>query len=297
MRRSYRLLCLAFLECVVMSALLTAPALADQVPAEFHGAWSRRCDDPAAPRIELERDRVTIVTSGQRHAYAGIVASHTWVGGAKADGKRVWLPISKQPDGPFAFVLAPPPYGRKGVMTLDEGHPDHGREVRSLVGSKFSRCPAGGVAPSETKAAPPPQGAVNWIAKASAQPVGVNLNGTATDRKVTLSGGCRKSGGLRFQGSLYGYPGNVLKRVDDQDEPVAFAVAGQDGIASFPARLVYYAPEKAWVLTDALPVAFLQAFGRGETLTIRNGKGADVVTFDLSGAAAATQTMRQGCTA
>lgn len=297
MRRSYRLLCLAFLNSAVMSALLTAPARADQVPAEFQGAWSRRCDDPAAARIELERDRVTIVTSGQRHAYAGIVASQTWFGGAKADGKQVWLPISKQPNGPFAFVLSPPPYGRKGVMTLDEGHPDHGREVRNLVGSKFSRCPAGVAAPSETKVVPAPQGAANWIAKASARRVGVNLNGTATDRKVTLSGGCRKSAGLRFQGSLYGYPGNALNRIDDQDELVTFAVAGQDGIASFAARMVYYAPEKAWVLTDALPVAFVEAFGRGGTLTLRNGKGADVVSFDLNGAAAAAQTMRQGCSA
>ena len=235
------------------------------------------------------------MTSGQRHTYAGIVASHTWFGGTKADGKQVVLPISKQPNGPFTFVLQPPPYGSKGVMTLGEGHPDHGREVRYLVGSRFSRCAASMAVLSGTKATTPPQGGVNWIAKAKTQPVGVNLNGTATDRKVTLSGGCNKRSGPRFQGSLYGYPGNALKRIDDQHEPVTFAVAGQDGIASFPARMVYYAPEKAWVMTDGLPVAFIEAFGRGETLTIRNGKGADIVTFGLSGAATAAQTMRQGC--
>ena len=135
-------LCLAFLIGASLVALLPATAVADQVPLEFRGVWSQRCNDPAAPQITLEPDRVTVIASGQRYTYAGVTASHTWVGGARASGKQVWLPISKEPNGPFAFILQPPPYGKKGVMTLDEGHPDHGREVRNLTGSRFSRCDA-----------------------------------------------------------------------------------------------------------------------------------------------------------
>ena len=53
MRRSDGLLCLTSLNIAVLSALLTATALADQVPVEFQGTWSQRCTDPAAPSIQL----------------------------------------------------------------------------------------------------------------------------------------------------------------------------------------------------------------------------------------------------
>jgi hypothetical protein len=126
-----------------LAALHPATAMADQVPVEFQGVWGQRCNDPASPQIRLEPDRVTVIMSGQRFTYAGVTASHTWFGGARASGKQVWLPVSKEPDGPFAFVLQPPQYGKRGVLTLDdEGHSDHGREVRSLKGAKFSLCDA-----------------------------------------------------------------------------------------------------------------------------------------------------------
>jgi hypothetical protein len=127
MTRLGDLLCLASLIGNSLAALLFATAVASEVPAEFQGVWSQRCNDPAAPRITLEPDRVTVMVSGQRHIYAGVTASHTWFGGARASGRQVWLPVSKEPNG---------------VITLDEGHPDHGREVKDLTGSRFSRCDA-----------------------------------------------------------------------------------------------------------------------------------------------------------
>ena len=283
--------------CGVVLALMPSEAPADVIPAEFRGVWAQRCGDPVAPRITLESNRVTVTIAGERHSYAGVTASHTWMGGVRASGKQVWLPISRQPNGPYAFVLEPPPYGKKGPMTLDEGHPDHGREVSSLVGAKFSRCSATAKAESigeQTRDASGKAGS-NWVARAGSNPPGVTLNGTAADRRVTLSGSCKRSGGPGFWGSLYGYPGSELRRIDDRDEPVHFAVAGGGDPASFPARLVYYAPEKAWVMQAGLPAAFLAASARGETLTIRNGQGKDVITFPLAGAGQAAQIMRQGC--
>lgn len=125
-----------------LASIAPLPASA-QVPPEFHGSWGQSCSDPAAPRILLEPDSITVTSSGERHSYAGVIASHTWYGGVSASGDRLWLPTSKEPDSPFAFVVAPPPYGTQGAMTLEEGHPEHGREVRHLFGSEFHRCPAG----------------------------------------------------------------------------------------------------------------------------------------------------------
>jgi hypothetical protein len=63
----------------------------------------------------------------------------------------------------------------------------------------------------------------------------------------------------------------------------------------FPAIMHYYEPEKAWVLNDLLPTAFMDEFGRGELLTIRNARGDKVIDFDLKGAGKARETVRRVC--
>ncbi len=55
----------------------------------------------------------------------------------------------------------------------------------------------------------------------------------------------------------------------------------------------YYEPEKAWVLSNHLPVAFTDEFGRGDLLTIRNARGGTVV--ELNGAGDARETVRRVC--
>jgi hypothetical protein len=57
----------------------------------------------------------------------------------------------------------------------------------------------------------------------------------------------------------------------------------------------YYGPDKAWVWSDPLPVAFIDAFGRGELLTVRNAKGNEIAEFDLKGAGKAVEAMQRVC--
>ena len=135
----------------------------------------------------------------------------------------------------------------------------------------------------------------NWIATARTAPAMVEVTGTATDGRVTFSGGCNPLMGRGFTGSLYGYGGEALQRIDDQSEAVTFEVAGRNGAQSFAGEMHYFAPDEAWVITGLLPVGFLDAFARGDTLTIRNGVGEITVVFELSGSSRAVQTMRQVC--
>ena len=282
------------LVAVLSLGFFPATALADQVPPEFLGTWGQRCTDPAAPRIALEPEQITITSSGRRYTYAGVEVSHTWFGGARASGDRVWLPTSKEPGAPFEFIVAPPPYGKEGFMILEEGHPDHGREVKSLFGPEFYRCPDSASAP-ENKPAASSQSSGNRTATVKTDPAMVNVNGTATDGKTTFSGGCNTLLAPGFMGSLYGYGGDALQRIDDQSEAVTFDVAGRNGTESFAGEMHYFAPDEAWVITDALPVAFLEAFARGDTLRIRNGKGEEAAVFEMGGSAKAVQIMRQAC--
>lgn len=116
-------------------------AHADEVPEEFQGTWSARCDDPEVPQLLLKGTRVSVRSAKGERSFSGVEASHTWYGGAKASGDRVWLLVSKQAGGDFEFIIAPPPYGKTGALTLEEGHPDLGQDVRALIGQELFRCP------------------------------------------------------------------------------------------------------------------------------------------------------------
>jgi hypothetical protein len=48
-------------------------------------------------------------------------------------------------------------------------------------------------------------------------------------------------------------------------------------------------------LNDLLPIAFMDEFGRGDLLTIRNARGDTVVEFNLNGAGNARETVRRVC--
>jgi hypothetical protein len=59
----------------------------------------------------------------------------------------------------------------------------------------------------------------------------------------------------------------------------------------------YFGPDSEWVLNpdSLLPPAFLDEFGRGGVLTVRNGRGDKVLDANLSGARKARETMRGIC--
>jgi hypothetical protein len=102
----------------------------------------------------------------------------------------------------------------------------------------------------------------------------VNFHGKSVSGRTIFYGTCNtdlKPGlGVTFEP----YSGNALDNIDDVIRPVIFVVKSYDGATrEFPAIMHYYEPEKAWVLNNLLPVAFMDEFGRGDLLTIRNARG------------------------
>lgn len=131
---------LPFTSVALAAVVIPFTALADSVPSEFQGIWSRNCADPAAAQFVLEQSAVKVIAGGQRTSYDGMEVSHTWYGGVKATGERVWLLTSKEPNQPFDFIIELT-FG-KDFLVVEEGHPDHSREMRRLFGPKFQHCGA-----------------------------------------------------------------------------------------------------------------------------------------------------------
>jgi hypothetical protein len=135
-----------------------------------------------------------------------------------------------------------------------------------------------------------------WSAAVFSNQKGVNFHGKSLNGRTIFYRTCNtelKPGlGVTFEP----YSGKALDNIDDVSRPVIFVVKGHDGTTrEFPAIMHYYEPEKAWVLHDLLPVAFVDEFGRGDLLTIRNGRGDKVVEFNLNGVGKARETVRRVC--
>jgi hypothetical protein len=134
------------------AAAVPSAARAETVPAEYQGAWSLDCADPAAAQVVVGPDAVAVLTGGGRLSYAGLEVSRIWYGGIKATGDRVWLLVSKEPGQPFEFIVELAAR-KRGPLSLEEGHPDHGREMKRLFGPKFRYCGTD----TATQAEPSPQ--------------------------------------------------------------------------------------------------------------------------------------------
>ena len=131
---------LALAVCVMVGGMTTWAALAQPVPSGLVGAWSEDCSNPAAAQIILQPNAAAIVAAGQQHIYAGLEISHSWLGGAKAEGDRIWILTSRKTGQPYEFILAQ----EADALVMEEGHPDFGQEVRTLFGTRFVRCGTGG---------------------------------------------------------------------------------------------------------------------------------------------------------
>ena len=135
-----------------------------------------------------------------------------------------------------------------------------------------------------------------WSVAVFSNQKGVNFHGKSVNGRTIFYGTCNTDLKPRLGVTFEPYSGNALNNIDDVSRPVVFVVNGRDGAThEFPAIMHYYEPEKAWVLNDLLPVAFMDQFGRGDLLTIRNARGDKVVDFDLHGAAKARETVRRVC--
>lgn len=134
-----------------------------------------------------------------------------------------------------------------------------------------------------------------WTAFPQPDPPSVQVSKTATDGRTVFLGGCNKLLGAGFTGSFSNYDGNALQRIDDHSENISLEIAGHDGAQSFPGKVRYVAPDRSWTLSELLPAAFVDAFARGDTLTIRNDEGLEVISFGLKGSSKAARSMRQVC--
>lgn len=141
----------------------------------------------------------------------------------------------------------------------------------------------------------PTQATESWTATSRTNSPSVHVSRTAMDGQTIFRGGCNKLLGPGLTGSFASYQGNALRRSDDKREPITFEITGKLGREPFPGQVHYFAGEKTWNIAGLLPPNFVSALGRGEKLTVRNGKGEVAFSFNLDGAFKAVEAMQRGC--
>lgn len=137
-----------------------------------------------------------------------------------------------------------------------------------------------------------------WSAAVFSNQKGVNLHGTAVNGQTIFYGTCNPGVGPGLHVSIGPYRGNALDRIEDVSRPVIFIIKNRDGAThEFPSTMYYYGGDKEWVMdmSNLLPPAFVDEFGRGNSLSIRNSKGNKVADFDLTGAGKAREMVRRVC--
>lgn len=140
-----------------------------------------------------------------------------------------------------------------------------------------------------------PAQAEPWTATGDNGRPRVAIAKTAEDGATVFHGGCNKTLGRGISGTFESYTGDALHRVDDTSESVTFDIETALGVQSFQAQLHYFAPDRAWVTSELLPVSFVDAFGTGLRMVVRNGDGVPVFSFDLTGSGKAAQLMKKVC--
>lgn len=111
-----------------------------QIPENYQGTWAKRCENTNDALIRIGADRVTVENHGNHLVYSGVDFSYTFGEGAHASGRNSWILVSRVTNGPYAFVLTVPGFGRTGPIVFGKGAEGEGREVRDLSGVRFQRC-------------------------------------------------------------------------------------------------------------------------------------------------------------
>jgi hypothetical protein len=93
-------------------------------------------------QVQVSANSITVTHSGAGHTYRGIDVSHSYGVGARGDSNKVWILVSKAPDGMYSFIAEVPEGRRRGAMVLEEGADGEGKELKSLWGKKLQKCPA-----------------------------------------------------------------------------------------------------------------------------------------------------------
>jgi hypothetical protein len=118
---------------------------------------------------------------------------------------------------------------------------------------------------------------------------------TASDGATILNIGCNRLLGPTLAGSIHGYSGNGLTRIDDNAETLVFEFVNSKGKHSrFEGRVNYFAPDGAWAVRD-YPAHMLEPFASGTRLKLRNRSGLIIAEFSLTGSTPVTAAMRKAC--
>jgi len=134
-----------------------------------------------------------------------------------------------------------------------------------------------------------------WSFSGGRQQEAGSATGFAADGKTQLTLGCNRRLGPAVLGSLSGYDGTALSRVDDESERLVLEIVDGGGNARrFEGRINYFEPDTAWAVRD-FPAAMLDRFARGSRMRMLNGQGEEVAEFGLKGTAKARARMKDAC--
>ncbi len=122
-----------------------------------------------------------------------------------------------------------------------------------------------------------------------------NIHGRAIDGKTMFYGACNTRLQPGLSGSILGYVGNALPRVDQATSRLVFAIRPPEGVQEFSTVAHYYKPDYGWVWNDPFPPVFMEALRRGGHLTVSNGGGAKIAGFDLNGIGRALAVLASAC--
>lgn len=136
----------------------------------------------------------------------------------------------------------------------------------------------------------------SWSMSVSRDPDRVGVDGPADDGIASFSGGCNRLLGPGLWATLYNYRGKMLRRIDDESEDVFFTILRNHAPEQvFAGQMHYVASDQAWVTTTPLPINFIIALSRGDSLVFSNADDARVVSFNLKGIGLIVDTMRDVC--
>ncbi|MCK9542027.1 MAG: hypothetical protein M0R03_08360 [Novosphingobium sp.] len=158
----------------------------------------------------------------------------------------------------------------------------------------FARTLAGFSAVAVAAAVSPAVAQEAWNVQTGASGASIQIGQVAEDGSATLTASC-ENGKPGVTGTLSGYAGADLQRVNGQAERAIIFVEGAEWRDAFTLQLRYAAAAGQWQLARLLSPVFLDSFARGGRMVLVNSKWQDVAAFGLTGSANAAKAMREAC--
>ena len=126
--------------CLLLMALTTGSALADDIPAEFHGTWKPRpqhCQGSAA--MVVDREAITLTFAQRSRRFANVDVCFSCEGGARYAGIVVWA-MPQVPEGEAAFIVKFNASEQKGVAVIEADDAGSAARQFSLAGVPLQKC-------------------------------------------------------------------------------------------------------------------------------------------------------------